>query len=78
MLQLAGSEGDSKYPMTASALYSNLLAQRPADMGHVDLKKSSFKKLPHFLKRPIAEGILVVKEIKGELMIMSAKFDHPA
>lgn len=65
------------FPLPASQFYSaHVLPSRPASHGSdVDIKKSSFKKVQKFLKTLEKSGYVKVKDIKGDLVIMSADWN---
>ncbi|KAL0075733.1 hypothetical protein J3Q64DRAFT_1769015 [Phycomyces blakesleeanus] len=65
-------------PMAASMLYASyVLPSRPRDSGEVDIKKSSWKKVQKFLKTIEKEGVLKLKEQRGETMLASVNWSHP-
>ncbi|GAA5903985.1 hypothetical protein JCM5296_002473, partial [Sporobolomyces johnsonii] len=73
------SSSPNLFPMTASTLYSShILPSRPAGTPPTaDLKKSSYKKLQAFMKEGKKRGLLVTKEVKGEVLVMSVNGTHP-
>lgn len=61
-----------------SLLPAHLLPCRPAG-SHVDVKRSSYKKLTRFLQAKAAQGLVTLKEDKqGEISIASVNRRHPA
>ncbi|GAA5969333.1 hypothetical protein JCM21900_002814 [Sporobolomyces salmonicolor] len=73
------SSSPNLFPMTASTLYSShILPARPAGTPlTADLKKSTYKKLQAFMKEGKKRGLLVTKEVKGEVLVMSVNGKHP-
>ncbi|KAI8390842.1 uncharacterized protein BYT42DRAFT_554517 [Radiomyces spectabilis] len=67
-------------PISASTLYASyILPSRPFDVGsEVDVKKSSWKKVQKFLKVMEKNGLLKLKEQRGETMVTSINFSHPS
>lgn len=66
------------FPLPASSIYSTyILPYRPAGTPpSADIKKSSFKKLAALMKQASKAGVVVTKEVKGELLVMSVNGEH--
>lgn len=79
LLLLLSKKSLQALPIPASALYSLLLPYRPhyINPSLTDIKKSSYKKTSAFFKAATGAGLMLTKEIKGELMIMSINIEHP-
>lgn len=79
LLLLIKRNPPTEFPLPASAVYSSLLPLRPhfVTPALCDIKKSSFKKIAPLMKVASKAGLLVTKEIKGELMVMSINAEHP-
>ncbi|KAJ1835071.1 hypothetical protein LPJ63_001429 [Coemansia sp. RSA 2711] len=64
-------------PLGASTLYSTyMLANAPARGAELDIKKSSYKKLAKFLKAAEKQGLLGLKDIRGEPHVKSLNWQH--
>jgi translation initiation factor 2D len=66
------------FPLPASSLYSQyVLPFRPASSSSdIDIKRSSFKKLTPWLKSLGKEGLLGIKEMKGDILVLSVNPNH--
>jgi translation initiation factor 2D len=57
-------------------------AEPPIDpktfLSHLDIKHTPYKKLAPFLKTFEKDGIIKVKEVRGELLVFSVDTKHPA
>ncbi|KAB5591361.1 Eukaryotic translation initiation factor 2D [Ceratobasidium theobromae] len=47
-------------------------------LSHLDIKHTSYKKLASFLKTFEKDGIIKLKEVRGELLVFSVDSEHPA
>ncbi|KAI0340373.1 eukaryotic translation initiation factor SUI1 family protein [Trametopsis cervina] len=78
----------SSFPMSASAFWANyVLPTRPAyalgpqglvDSSAIDIKQSSYKSVKAFLKACAKEGLLKLKENKGDVVVTGIFPAHPA
>ncbi|KIP12172.1 hypothetical protein PHLGIDRAFT_370577 [Phlebiopsis gigantea 11061_1 CR5-6] len=67
------------FPMPASTLWAaHVLPARPADASVVDIKSSTHKNVKTFLKAAAKEGLLKLKETKGDLVVTAVHPTHPA
>ena len=71
----------SLFPLPASMLYSDgILPSRPFThpaLNQINIKSSSYKKLKPFLKAVEKDGILKLKEMGGDLVVVSVDAAHP-
>lgn len=73
----------SSFPLPASTFYSaHVLPARPLSTTQsstpIDIKHSTFKSFSVFLRSIEKEGLLKLKDVKGELLILSIAKDHQA
>jgi len=70
----------SPLPLPASTLYSDgILPSRPFNhpaLNQINIKSSSYKKLKPFLKAVEKDGILKLKEMGGDLVVVSVDAAH--
>ncbi|RDX44971.1 eukaryotic translation initiation factor SUI1 family protein [Lentinus brumalis] len=92
LLQAIGMSLDgvppSTFPISASTFWSSyVLPARPAqaltasgliDASAVDVKHSTFKNVKSFLKASAKEGLLKLKETKGDVVVTAVYPKHPA
>ena len=75
LLQVLSSEEQLSFPMPASLLYSaHVLPNRPAYIAkdqreEVVIARSTWKKLSKWMKEAGKDGLLKVKEVKGEVVV---------
>ncbi|EIN05784.1 hypothetical protein PUNSTDRAFT_91371 [Punctularia strigosozonata HHB-11173 SS5] len=71
----------STFPIPATTFYTTyLLPHRPSyspSPTSVDIKHSAFKSLSAFLKACEKDGMLSLKQVKGDYVITGVKADHP-
>lgn len=72
----------ASFPISSSLLYSSyILPYRPVTVlklgTPVDIKHSSHKNLTSFLKSLEKDGLLKLKDFKGDLNILSVQSTHP-
>ncbi|ODN72795.1 hypothetical protein L202_08231 [Cryptococcus amylolentus CBS 6039] len=83
LLQALSSLQPSSFPMPASLLYSShILPSRPSYIpkdkrDEVVIAKSEWKKLAKWMKEINKEGIVKIKESKGEVTVVSFDPKHP-
>ena len=72
------------FPLSSSTFYSaHILPSRPAPSGSQSsvpsdlIKRSSFKKLSKFLQHAEKASLLKLKDMKGDLNILSVNVQHP-
>ncbi|KAJ2852365.1 hypothetical protein IWW36_000252 [Coemansia brasiliensis] len=63
-------------PISASLLYSTYMIPNAPYGFELDIKKSNYKKLVKFLKAVEKQGLLKLKDIRGELHIKSLNWQH--
>ncbi|KAI7867020.1 hypothetical protein BDF14DRAFT_1882133 [Spinellus fusiger] len=63
-------------PMLSSTLYASYILPCRPQATEVDIKKSSYKKVQKFLKSMEKEGLLKLKEQRGETMLSSIQWSH--
>jgi translation initiation factor 2D len=72
----------SLLPLPTSTLYSDgILPSRPFThpaLGQINIKSSSYKKLKPFLKAVEKDGILKLKEMGGDLVVVNVDTAHPS
>ncbi|KAI0742631.1 eukaryotic translation initiation factor SUI1 family protein [Daedaleopsis nitida] len=78
----------STFPMSASTFWSSyVLPARPAqalgtnglaDANAVDVKQSTYKNVKSFLKACAKEGLIKLKETKGDVVVSAVYPEHPA
>ncbi|RPD60842.1 eukaryotic translation initiation factor SUI1 family protein [Lentinus tigrinus ALCF2SS1-6] len=78
----------STFPISASTFWSSyVLPARPAqalgaygltDASAIDVKHSTFKNVKSFLKASAKEGLLKLKETKGDVVVTAVYPQHPA
>ncbi|OXG29680.1 translation initiation factor 2D [Cryptococcus neoformans Ze90-1] len=84
LLQALSGLQPSAFPMSASLLYSShILPSRPAHIpkakrDEVVIGKSEWKKLAKWMKEAGKEGIVKIKESKGEFIVVSFDSRHPS
>ncbi|WWC89007.1 uncharacterized protein L201_003924 [Kwoniella dendrophila CBS 6074] len=80
----SGSLQQSIFPLPASLLYSShVLPNRPAYIpkdkrDEIVIAKSEWKKLTKWMKEVSKEGLLKIKESKGEVIVQSYDPQHPS
>ncbi|KAJ3337006.1 Eukaryotic translation initiation factor 2D [Gonapodya sp. JEL0774] len=65
------------FPMSGSTFYSAYIQTSIPPGEKLEIAKTSFKKLSKFLKAQEKRGLLKVKEVKGEVMLMGINKLHP-
>ncbi|KAF9363481.1 hypothetical protein BGX34_004057 [Mortierella sp. NVP85] len=67
-------------PMSSSTLYSSYVLPNRARgrAAEADIKKSSWKKLAKWLKAVEKQDLIKCKEVRGELVLLSINWGHPA
>ncbi|WVO15234.1 hypothetical protein L204_102883 [Cryptococcus depauperatus] len=84
LLQALSHLPPSSFPLSASLLYSShILPCRPAYIpkekrDEVVIGKSNWKKLTKWMKEVSKEGLLKIKESKGEVIVVSLDPQHPS
>ncbi|KAJ3554562.1 hypothetical protein NM688_g3040 [Phlebia brevispora] len=83
-----GALPSSSYPMPASVFWSNYVlparpaqvigAEGPVDANAIDIKRSTYKTVKAFLKVCAKEGIVKIKESKGDVVVTGVSLKHPA
>ncbi|KAJ2630922.1 hypothetical protein H4R22_002330 [Coemansia sp. RSA 1290] len=63
-------------PISASLLYSTYMIPNAPYGFDLDIKKSNYKKLVKFLKAVEKQGLLKLKDIRGELHVKSLNWQH--
>eukprot|EP01027_Heterolobosea_sp_BB2_P016937 GEZU01024038.1.p1 GENE.GEZU01024038.1~~GEZU01024038.1.p1 ORF type:complete len:331 (-),score=124.78 GEZU01024038.1:99-1091(-) len=68
---------DKDLPISVSTLYSNHLLLCKPEGTHLDVKKSSYKKINKFIQEMNKKKLIKTKEVKGVLQVLSINREHP-
>ena len=70
---------DDQFPVTADKFYSHhMQPARPAKQPPLDAKRSSYKQIGKFIKQMHKLKIVSVRDVKGNITLLSADRSHPA
>ncbi|KAJ2156202.1 hypothetical protein GGF46_005353 [Coemansia sp. RSA 552] len=64
-------------PLNSSALYAGYMIPNAPPATDIDIKKSTYKKLAKFLKAAEKQGLVKLKDIRGETHVKSLSWKHP-